>query len=196
MENKKNYRENELVKNFEKDYKSATKKAYDATKQSGNNGFQVGQTFTLTGEIDYKVTEIGKSKTCYWYLKTVQGVELSLKTLMGVSSLKGYDLENTVKIEYYRGTPNTDTFEKKTRDVKSDLAEDFDFENVWQPPTRNILDLAGMIAEGDCDLSNKEVTFLGTAVKPVKAKEDGEMNGEKYLADYQRAIETKLLKIE
>lgn len=196
MDNKKNYRDNELVKNFEKDYKSATKKAYDPSKQAGNNGFQLGQTFTLTGEIDYKTSEIGKAKTCYWYLKTVQGVEISLKTLMGVSSLKGYELKNAVTVDYYRGTPNTDTFEEKTREVKSDLTEDFDFEDVWQPPTRNILDLAGMIAEGDCDLANKEVTFLGTAVKPTKAKEDGEMNGEKYLAEHRRAIETKLMKVE
>lgn len=188
--NKKNYQENDLVKKFLADYKDARGKDYDTARTVGNNGYTVGQSFTLTGEIEYKTTEINGTKSVYWVLLAEGGSELSLMSLMGVSSLKGYCVDNAKEfpVEFY----NAKTKEKDSRTVTATVAADFDFEDVWQPPTRNLLDLAGMIADGDLNLKGKTVTYLGTVVKDFSAKKDFEQNGEKVKEGYNRVIETRL----
>ena len=201
MENKKNYQDNELVKKFLEKYTEArgADKAKELTEKTiGNNGYTVGQTFTLLGTIDFKDNTINGVKTVYWYLPTKEGVDLSLMSLMGVSSLKGYS-NGPVEVEYYtvNGTGKNAKDEKKTRTVTPDyLPDEADFSEVWQPASRHLLTLVAMIADGEVDLKDKVVTFLGTAVKPTKAKSDGEMNGEKYRAEYKRAIESKLWSIQ
>lgn len=194
MANKKNYQENELVKKFLADYKDARGKEYDQTRIVGNNGYSVGQSFKLTGEIEYKTNEINGTKSVYWVLLAEGGIELSLMSLMGVSSLKGYCADNTKEfpVEFY----NAPTKSKDTRTVTATVESDFDFEDVWQPPTRNLLDLAGMIADGDLNLKGKTVTYLGTVVKDFTAKKDSEQNGEKVKEGYKRVIETRLWSME
>lgn len=194
MANKKNYLENDLVKKFLNDYKDARGKEYDQTRIVGNNGYSVGQSFKLTGEIEYKDNEINGTKSVYWVLHAEGGVELSLMSLMGVSSLKGYCTDSTKEfpVEFY----NAKTKDKDTRTVTATVESNFDFEEVWQPPTRNLLDLAGMIAEGDLNLKDKTVIYLGTAVKAFTAKKDSEQNGEKVKEGYKRVIETRLWSME
>lgn len=194
MANKKNYLENDLVKKFLEDYKGARGKDYDQTRIVGNNGYSVGQSFKLTGEIEYKNNEINGTKSVYWVLHAEGGVELSLMSLMGVSSLKGYCTDSTKEfpVEFY----NAKTKDKDTRTVTATVESNFDFEDVWQPPTRNLLDLAGMIAEGDLNLKGKTVTYLGTVVKEFTAKKDSEQNGEKVKEGYKRVIETRLWSME
>jgi ribosomal protein L11 len=195
MENKKNYLENELINKFLVDYKDARGKEYDQTRVVGNNGYTVGQSFKLTGEIAYKTTEINGIKSVYWILLAEGGVELSLMSLMGVSSLKGYCTDNTKEfsVEFY----NAKTKDKDTRTVTATVDAKFDFDDVWQPPTRNLLELAGMIAEGDLKLKGKTVTYLGTAVKEFTAKKDSDnQNGEKVKEGYKRVIETRLWSME
>lgn len=199
--NKKNYQDNELVKKFMEKYteaRGADKAKELADKVIGNNGYAVGQTFTLKGTIDFKEQTINGTKTVYWFLHTKEGTELSLMPLMGVSSLKGY-VGEPVEVESYttKGTGRNATEEKKTRTVIPEyIPEDNDFEDVWQPPTRHLLTLVAMIADGDIDLKDKTVTYLGVAVKPITAKKDDEQNGEKYHIGYKRAIETRLWSIE
>lgn len=190
MDNKKNYLDNELVNKFLADYKDARGKEYDQTRIVGNNGYTVGQSFKLTGEIAYKTTEINGTKSVYWILLAEGSVELSLMALMGVSSLKGYCIDPTKEflVEFY----NTDSKEINSRTVTATVDAKFNFNDVWQPPTRNLLDLAGMIAEGDLNLKGKIVTYLGTAVKEFTAKQDSEQNGEKVKKGYKRVIETRL----
>lgn len=187
--NKKNYQENELVKNFLADYKTDKGDDYDTTRTAGNNGYSVGQSFTLTGEIDYKRNTINGAKSVYWYLVTEEGAELSLMSLMGVSSPKGYCVDNTKEfsVEFLNSNKKKDS-----RNVSATVESDFDFSDVWQPPTRNILDLAGMIAEGDLNLKGKTITYLGTIVKEFTAKKDSVQNGETVKEGYKRVIETRL----
>lgn len=191
--NKKNYSENEFVKAFIAEYEkhhTADQVAKLKDRVVGNNGFVLGQTFTLTGEIKTASREINGTTQVYIILPTKEGTELSLMSLMGVSSLKGYIANGSaVAVEFDANG------EKKTREVKSELVQNFNFDYVWKPASRNLLELAGMIAEGDVVLANKKVTFLGTAVKPFNAKSSGEQNGESYSEGYTRAIETKLWKI-
>lgn len=192
--NKKNYLENDLVKKFLEDYKSATNKDYDQNRVVGNNGYTPGQTFVLTGEIAYKTTEINGAKAVYWYLTAEGGVELSLMALMGVSSLKGYitNADEEISVDYYDKKSKS----KETRTIHATVTADFDFEDVWQPASRNLLTLAGMIADGDLKLKGKTVTYLGTVVKPIIAKKESEQNGETVKEGYRRAIETRLWSIE
>jgi hypothetical protein len=194
MDNKKNYLDNELIAKFLVDYKTATGKEYDQTRTLGNNGYQLGQSFTLTGEINYKTNEINGSKTVYWYLTTEEGTDLSLMSLMGVSSLKGYSVDSNEEfpVEFYNGK----TKDKETRMVRAEVVNDFDFDNVWQPASRHFLTLIGMIIEGDLELKGKTATFLGTAVRPFTAKKDSTQNGEKVKEGYQRVMETRLWNVE
>lgn len=193
MENKKNYQENEFVKGFIAEYEkhhSADQVAKLKDRVVGNNGFTLGQSFTLTGEIKTASRDINGVTQVYIILPTKEGTELSLMSLMGVSSLKGYVANGeTVTVEFDANG------EKKTREVKCELVANFNFDHVWKPASRNLLELAGMIAEGDVALANKKVTFLGTAVKSFTAKKDGEQNGESYSEGYTRAIETRLWRI-
>lgn len=192
MEDNKRFIESEFVKGFMAVYEETKgKDAADKmlTRTVGNNGYVVGQEFTLTGDIKTATNEINGTKQVYIVLPTKEGTELSLMSLMGVSSLKGYDLENEVEINFI-GADKA----KETRKVKSDFTADFD--DVWKPASRNLLELAGMIAEKAVNLTNKKATFLGTAVKPIIAKKKGESNGEKFEVGYKRAIETKLWSIE
>lgn len=201
MANKKNYQENDLVKSFLEKYTEVRgqKKADElADKVIGNNGYEIGQQFTLLGTVDFKEQTINETKTVYWFLPTKEGVDLSLMSLMGVSSLKGYSNES-VEVESYTqiGTGKNAKEEIKTRIVTPDyLPKDNDFSEVWQPASRHLLTLVAMIADGDVDLKDKVVTYLGTAVKPIVAKQDGGQNGELYHTGYKRAIESKLWSIE
>jgi hypothetical protein len=192
MEDNKRFIDSDFVKGFMAIYEEAKgKDAADKmfTRTVGNNGYVVGQEFTLTGDIKTATNEINGTKQVYIVLPTKEGTELSLMSLMGVSSLKGYDLENEVEINFI-GADKA----KETRKVKSDFTADFD--DVWKPASRNLLELAGMIAEKAVNLAGKKATFLGTAVKPIIAKKKGESNGEKFEVGYKRAIETKLWNIE
>lgn len=190
MANKKNSNENELITKFLADYKTARGKEYDQNRTVGNNGYSVGQSFTLTGELIYETNEINGIKSVYWVLLAENGVKLSLMGLMGVSSLKGYCIDNTTEIpvEFY----NSKTKTKEIRTVKATVESDFDFADVWQPPTRNLLDLVSMILNGELNLKGKTVTYLGTVVKEFTSKKDTEQNGERIKEGYKRAIETRL----
>lgn len=190
MGNKKNAKENELITKFLEDYKTARGKEYDQNRTVGNNGYSVGQSFALTGELVYETNEINGIKSVYWVLLTESGAKLSLMSLMGVSSLKGYCIDNTkeIPVEFY----NPKAKNKETRTVTATVESDFDFEEVWQPPTRNLLDLVSMILEGELNLKGRTVTYLGTVVKEFTAKKDSEQNGEKVKEGYKRAIETRL----
>lgn len=187
MENKK-FLENEFVKSFLAVYEkshNAEQIAKLKERTVGNNGYTVGQTFTLTGEIATKENEINGVTQVYIILKTKEGAELSLMSLMGVSSLNGYKFDKAYPVEYDVNG------EKKTREVQSTMPEK-EFAKAWSIPTRNLLEFAAMIADGSFPVKDKKVTFLGTAVKPYTAKKDGEQNGESYQEGYARAIETKI----
>lgn len=191
MENKK-FLENEFVKSFLAVYeKSHDSKQVAKLKERtvGNNGYSINQTFTLTGEIATKENEINGVTQVYIILKTKEGAELSLMSLMGVSSLNGYKFDKEYPVEF-----DVDG-EKKTREVKSTMPEK-DFAKAWSIPTRNLLELASMIADGTLPLEGKKATFLGTAVKPYTAKKEGEQNGESYQEGYARAIETKIWSVK
>ena len=196
MENKRDYSDSEFVKNFLTTY-TANHGEEKAEKQKdrtvGNNGYAIGQTFELTGEIgvDEMKDEKGAITATYIVLKTEEGTNLSLMSLMGVSSLNGYAKDGEkILNEWKEGTT------KKSEEVSNDLIADFDFSKTWKPATRNLLNLAGMIAEGDLNLKGATVTYCGTAVKSITAKKAGSLNGQKWEKDYKRVITTRMWYLE
>ena len=197
MEDNKRFIESQFVKDFLSVYAANGGKKTEAellAKNVGNNGYVVGQEFTLTGDIKTATSEINGEKQTYIVLTTKEGTELSLQTLMGVSSLKGYVFDTDVEVEFDGKDENNNSV-KKSRKVRGDFDKNR-FDEVWMPASRNLLTLAGMIAEKHINLTNKTVTYLGTAVKPIVAKKKGESNGEKFNIYYARAIETKLWSVE
>jgi hypothetical protein len=196
MEENKRFIESQFVKDFLSVYAANGGKKTEAellAKNVGNNGYVIGQEFTLTGDIKTATSEINGEKQTYIVLTTKEGTELSLQTLMGVSSLKGYVFDTDVEVEFDGKDENNNPV-KKSRKVRGDFDKNR-FDEVWMPASRNLLTLAGMIAEKHINLTNKTVTYLGTAVKPITAKKKGESNGEKFNIYYARAIETKLWSI-
>lgn len=192
MENKRNYSEVEFVKNFLTTY-AANHGEERANKQKdrivGNNGYAIGQEFHLTGEIavNEMKDEKGKVTATYIVLKTDEGIDLSLMSLMGVSSLNGYAKDGEkILNEWKEGT------QKKSEEVSNNLIADFDFGRTWKPVTRNLLDLAGMIAENEIELKGSVVTYCGTVVKSITAKKAGELNGIKWEKDYKRVTTTRM----
>lgn len=152
-----------------------------------NLSYALGQQFVLTGDIVIRKREIDGRMCVYLVLTTKCGRELSLMVLMGVSSLKGYDLENILEVEYIGSNGD-----KATRYVQSELINNFNFAEAWQPPTRNYLELAAMIAEKEVDLTGATVTYLGTIYKPFIAKRSGEQFAEKFKQGFKRIIRTRL----
>ena len=192
-ENKKSFLENETIKKFVEAYKAChTAEQYENLEKRtvGNNGYFLGQTFTLTGDIDWKSQKINGTEQVYWFLKTVEGDELSLQSLMGISSLKNYLLSGSVEVEYLDGN------ETKTRTVTADVVAGTKIEDLWVPKSRHFLTEVQNILEGRETLANRKVTFLGTAVRPIVTKKSGDQNGEKFNKGFHRAIETKLWSVE
>lgn len=192
-ENKKSFLDNEVIKKFVDAYKAChTAEQYENLEKRtvGNNGYYLGQQFTLTGDIDWKSQKINGTEQVYWFLKTVEGDELSLQSLMGISSLKNYLLSGSVEVEYLDGN------ETKTRTVTADVVAGTKIEDLWVPKSRHFLTEVQNILEGRETLANRKVTFLGTAVRPIVTKKSGDQNGEKFNKGFRRAIETKLWSVE
>lgn len=190
-ENKKSYLESDFVQNFLNVYTAnGGSKTRDEmlSRTVGSNGDEVGARFTLDGKIHIKENTINGVKQTYIILSTKEGKELSLMSLMGVSSLTGYIFTGSVPTQHLDDANAViDSVVNPTAGRTIKVSE------TWQPPTRNLLTLAGMIAEGDLDLTGKVVTYLGTAAKPYTAKKDGtDLSGENYRSGMLRAIVTKL----
>lgn len=154
----------------------------------GNNGYPIGKEFMLTGEV-----KLAKNVDGYEYpaLVTTDGIELSAKILLNVSSDKGYITDNVTELisEYY---VNNDKENKLTKIYKSNLIKNFDFSKVYQPITRNYLEFIALLENGTIPIKDKKVIFYGTIIKQFIAKTDNSFGNENWGAGYKRVIETQL----
>lgn len=161
--------ENSVVKAFLAQYKSVRNEDFNTSKMVGNNGFVPGQQFVLTGEVVVQnVTDNqGQVTGCYLGLPTTEGTVLSLQSVMGISSLKGYSIKESVNHEYLAAK---DSPEPTVEVVTPEVVEDFDFDNVFKPITRELLKFAAYAAESGC-FKDKRATYLGTVCKQVTQKQ-------------------------
>jgi hypothetical protein len=130
----------------------------------GNNGYVLNQSFELTGVIDtVPVTDAdGKQTEVFIGLETTNGQWLSLKSLMGLSSLRGYVLDGTMtdsqKVEH-------------TAKVADDVTDQF---IGWADcPTRDLYDLTAEIEANPNLVKGKTVTYKGQIYRPFVAKKAG-----------------------
>ena len=139
----------------------------------GRNGYYLGQQFHATGVV-YPApikNDKGEQTGVYLALTTTEGVDISLAAVMGVTSLRGYTLEGTLK-EYRAGVDEKDLNEftaEVTDKVKTQAAKNNQF-NGWDIPTRDLYKLAAMI-EADANLiKGKTITFEGIALRPIRRR--------------------------
>lgn len=168
-----------VLKQFKQEYDALHPdgKPIDLTKERivGRNGYYIGQQFHLTGEIIPAPVEDanGKQTGVFLALKTKEGVNLSLAALMGVTSLRGYTLEGTLKEERKNANPeDLNEFTAEVSDkVKTQAAKNNEFKG-WVIPTRDLYKMAAMIEADASIVADKVVTFEGIALRSIKRRQD------------------------
>lgn len=180
----------DATKNSElvKSYMEAAKKAgMNEPKNStvGNNGYTLGQQFHSTG-MKLVETEINGKKSVYVAVTTEEGIDLSIKSLMGVSSLSGYETAGEFESE------SREAGKKVVTKIKAEVVDNFDFEQCFQPSCRQLLDFIAE-AEENSFFEGKIITYLGKVVRPYEAKKDSPATSfEVYKKGDKRAMTVKL----
>lgn len=169
--------------------KAFTEKQKNA--QQGGNGFEVGQSFTLTGNVG--IRDIADSNNTFLAAETTTGDWLSLKYLIPVNVL-GYSSKGEF-IEEYEPTPvrsdyDTDTeYNEAVKEHETNIiTATFDKRKAGKEPaevmeanklvcnhrTRNVIELYGFITNGLWSCKGLTLTFLGKVCKQTKAKKEYE----------------------
>lgn len=151
----------------------------------GSNGYALGQKFTISGAA-WVTRKINGQEIGYAVFTTEEGAEISIKQVMGISSLVGYETSGSFPNE-----SGTRMSEKTTEQVTAQVVEDFKFSDVFQPSTRKFLDFLDIADRGEFD--GRTLTYLGVAVRPFVAKTNSSAkSSQEYTAGMQRTITVKL----
>lgn len=178
----------ELVKSY---MEAAKKAGMNEPKNStvGNNGYTLGQQFHSTG-MKLVEAEINGKKSVYVAVTTEEGIDLSIKSLMGVSSLSGYETTGEFESE------SREAGKKVVTKIKAEVVDNFDFEQCFQPSCRQLLDFIAE-AEENSFFEGKTITYLGKVVRPYEAKKDSPATSfEAYKKGDKRAMAVKLWSVE
>lgn len=175
-----------------KSYLEAAKKAgMNEPKNNtvGNNGYTLGQQFHSNG-MKLVETEINGKKSVYVAVTTGEGIDLSIKSLMGISSLNGYETTGEFDSE------SREAGKKVVTKVKAEVVDNFDFERVFQPACRQLLDFITE-AEESAFFEDKIIIYLGKAVRPYEAKKDSPAtSSEVYKKGDKRAMAVHLWEVK
>lgn len=160
----------------------------------GNNGYNLGQTFTFTGKIENQKTKDanGNVTAIYPALETAEGVWLSVGSLMGISSLKGYLRDG----EQGKHEWLDEDGEKQEKILQNEVVQNFDFGKVFNPPTRHLLTFVNMLAKGEYPIAGKKATYLGQVHRQFTAKKDGEAFNESWEKGFTRCASVRLWAIK
>ena len=145
------------------------------TRQEGGNGYVPGETVTLTDEVgmaDVLDNVTNKVIAKYPAIKLSNNAWFSLKHLVK-PSLAGYSFTGKfVEDEDGNGKIVGDQAEGGTLRV-ADVDTKFspaDADQFFDFGTRNLLEIYVLIKEGNKPVNGVELTFRGTACRPIKAK--------------------------
>ena len=145
------------------------------TRQEGGNGYVPGETVTLTDEVgmaDVLDNVTNKVIAKYPAVKLTNGSWFSLKHLVK-PNLAGYSFKgNFVEDEDGHGKIVGDQAEGGTLRV-ADVDPKFspaDADQFFDFGTRNLLEIYVLIKEGNKPVNGVELTFRGTACRPIVAK--------------------------
>ena len=194
----------ELLKKYATIRKTADSNWKDDTQQVrnvGNNGYVIGQQFELDGTFGVEEIKNGDNVTgAYFACGTKQGVKLSLASLMGLTSLRGYMLsgEDTSYCAKINGEP-TEAQLKDSVKYTAKVADDVDETFVgWADcPTRDIYDLVVRIENEQFRLNGISVEYKGQVIRGWDAKKGGDdiVVGKKYVQGAHRVTRQHLFKV-
>lgn len=139
------------------------------TRQEGGNGFTIGETIHLTGEVEIVVVYANVNGTqvaqnTFFAAKLSDGRNISLRNFIK-PSLAGYKWEGTFKEDNGKeGKSRTET------EHTAQHIEGFDPANVefWDAETRNVLELFMAVKAGKKQLPT-ELTLVAQGCRPIIA---------------------------
>lgn len=139
------------------------------TRQEGGNGFTIGETIHLTGEVEIVVVYANVNgaqvpQNTFFGAKLSDGRNISLRNLIK-PSLAGYKWEGTFKEDNGKeGKSRTET------EYTAQHIEGFDPANVefFDAETRNVLELFMAVKAGKKQLPN-ELTLVAQGCRPIVA---------------------------
>ena len=194
----------EMLRKYATIRKEADSSWKDDTQQVrnvGNNGYVIGQQFELDGSFGVEEIKNGDKTTgAYFACGTRQGVKLSLASLMGLTSLRGYMLsgEDTSYCAKINGEP-TEAQLKDSVKYTAKVADDVDETFVgWADcPTRDIYDLVVRIENEQFKLDGISVEYKGQVIRGWEAKKTGDdiVVGKKYAQGAHRVTRQHLFKV-
>ena len=194
----------EMLRKYATIRKTADSNWKDDTQQVrnvGNNGYVIGQQFELDGTFSVEEIKNGDNVTgAYFACGTKQGVKLSLASLMGLTSLRGYKLsgEDTSYCAKINGEP-TEAQLKDSVKYTAQVADDVDETFVgWADcPTRDIYDLVVRIENEQFKLNGISVEYKGQVIRGWEAKKGGDdiVVGKKYVQGAHRVTRQHLFKV-
>ena len=194
----------EMLRKYATIRKEADSSWKDDTQQVrnvGNNGYVIGQQFELDGSFGVEEIKNGDKVTgAYFACGTRQGVKLSLASLMGLTSLRGYKLsgEDASYCAKINGEP-TEAQLKDSVKYTAQVADDVDETFVgWADcPTRDIYDLVVRIENEQFSLDGIAVEYKGQVIRGWEAKKGGDdiVVGKKYVQGAHRVTRQHLFKV-
>ena len=139
------------------------------SRQEGGNGFTLGETIRLTGEVEVvvvyaNINGIQTAQNTFFGAKLSDGRAISLRNLIK-PSLAGYKWEGVFKEDNGKeGKSHTET------EYTAQHIEGFDPTNVefWDAETRNVLELFMAVKAGKKSLPN-ELTLVAQGCRPIVA---------------------------
>lgn len=167
----------------------------DRIKRVVGGGTQVGDTFTLTGEV--AIGEIQNSNNVYLALVTDTGEKISIKALIP-QSVAGYTTDNSKEF-YDEFEPNSEdvkisnpTYESK-KDAKDVVTAN---KKVCDHGTRSDIELYGLISTGVFDVKGFKLTYLGKVYRQTTASKDYEFGDKTVKKGSRRAMSVSMWEIK
>ena len=167
------------------------------TRQEGGNGYVPGETVTLTDEVgmaDVLDNVTNKVIAKYPAIKLSNNAWFSLKHLVK-PSLAGYSFTGKfVEDEDGNGKIVGDQAEGGTLRV-ADVDTKFspaDADQFFDFGTRNLLEIYVLIKEGNVSVGGTELTFRGTACRPIKAKKKSHLPSMPYNKGANRVMRQQI----
>ena len=167
------------------------------TRQEGGNGYVPGETVTLTDEVgmaDVLDNTTNKVIAKYPAIKLTNGSWFSLKHLVK-PNLAGYSFSGKfVEDEDGNGKIVGDQAEGGTLRV-ADVDTKFspaDADQFFDFGTRNLLEIYVLIKEGNKPVNGVELTFRGTACRPIVAKKKSPLTSMPYNKGAHRVMRQQI----
>jgi hypothetical protein len=156
-------------------------------KTVGNNGRPLDSDVIFTGKVDLIDREINGNKVSYYAAETKKGEWISVQSIMGVSALKGYELEGKFPHQNNEGES----------DVSADVSAKFKADQNmprWEPPTRDFYECVAQLQAAEL-LKDVRLFYRGIAVRPYEAKKDfisTTANGESWSKGAKRTMTAQI----